>query len=640
MPVLVAQDITKSYGQKTILDRVALSIHSGERVGLVGSNGSGKSTLARILAGLEAPDTGSVAVRREASVAYLAQEPTLDPDLSARALVTEGLGPWFLAKTNHDTLSARIGAGETLSDKLLAEQAEAAAQIERLGGWDLMHRVEEILGHLGIEHLDAPARELSGGDKRRVALGRILVAPPTLLILDEPSNHLDVETIAWLEKYLVEEFDGALLVVTHDRYLLDRIVDRTVELHRGAVHSYDGGYETYLEAKAERLAVEARTEQNRQNFLRGELDWLRRQPKARSTKQKARIQRAEATRDARPQRAERTARLVTEASITGKMLVELRDVSVDVGGRRLVRDLDLTILAGERIGIVGRNGTGKTTLLRTILGEMIPSCGEVVLGKNTKIGYFDQHRSNLDEDASVYDNIAASGNKIELGGQPIEVRSFLEHFAFDPHAQRQPVRSLSGGERARVALAKMLADKHGLLILDEPTNDLDLATLSALEEMLIDFGGSALVVTHDRWFLDRVATSLLVFEGDGRVVRYAGGYSDYLQQRAAADAAREDAVRAAAIEAKSIQKDKPAAKNTKTKGLTWAEQREFETILDRVDAAEREVGDCEKILADPGLYASRASEVPTLMRKLDEAKARTAALMSRWEELEQKQAGG
>jgi len=637
VPVLVAQDITKSYGQKTILDGVSLSIHSGERVGLVGSNGSGKSTLARILAGLEPADAGSVAVRREASVAYLAQEPILDPEATARSIVTAGLGAWSLAKTNYDSLSARIASGEGKTDKLLAEQAEAAAQIERLGGWDLMHRVEEILGHVGIERLDTPTRELSGGDKRRVALARILVAPPTLLILDEPSNHLDVETIAWLETYLSDEFDGALLVVTHDRYLLDRIVDRTLELHRGAVHSYDGGYETYLEAKAERMALEARTEQNRQNFLRGELEWLRRQPKARTTKQKARIQRAEAAKDARPQRSERTARLTAEATITGKMLVELRNVSVEMGQRTLVKDFDLTILAGERIGIVGRNGTGKTTLIRTILGELNPARGEVVLGKNTKVGYFDQHRSGLDEDASVYDNVAATGNKIELGGQPIEIRSFLERFAFDSHAQRQPVRSLSGGERARVALARMLADKHGLLILDEPTNDLDLATLSALEEMLTEYSGSALVVTHDRWFLDRVATSLLVFEGNGKVVRYAGGYSDYLLQKAAAEAAKEEQARAV-VEAKNAAKEK-AVKNAKTKGLTWAEQREFETILERVDEAEQEVAACEKALSDPALYASRASEVPAMTRKLDEAKARAAALMARWEELEQKQAG-
>ncbi len=641
VPVLVAQEITKTYGQRCVLDSVSLSIHSGERVGLVGSNGSGKSTLARILAGLELPDSGSVAVRRGASVAYLSQEPILAPELTARDSVTEGLGAWSVAKTNYDTISERIASGEGDSDKLLAGQAEAAAQIERLGGWDLAHRVERILGHLGIERLDALVGELSGGDRRRVALGRILVSPPTLLILDEPSNHLDVETIAWLETYLLEEFPGALLVVTHDRYLLDRIADRTLELHRGKVHSFEGGYESYLEAKAERLALEARTEQNRQNFLRGELEWLRRQPKARSTKQKARIHRAESAKDARPAKLERAAKLSTEASIAGKNLLELRKVSVELGGRSLIRDLDLVVLAGERIGIVGRNGTGKTSLLRTILGDMEPTSGEVVVGKNTKIGYFDQHRSGLDENASVYDNVAASGNKIELGGQFIEVRSFLERFNFDPHAQRQPVSSLSGGERARVALARMLADKHGLLILDEPTNDLDLPTLSALEDMLLEYGGSAIVVTHDRWFLDRVATSLLVFEGDGRVVKYAGNHADYLLQRAAAQAAKEEASRAAVAEAKSIQKDKPAAKTnvSKPKGLTWSEQREFDTILDRVDEAEKAVADCEKALADPTLYSTRSIEVPAMNRRLEEAKAHAAQLVARWEELEQKKSG-
>ena len=642
MPVLVAQEITKTYGQRCVLDSVSLSIHSGERVGLVGSNGSGKSTLARILAGLELPDGGTVAVRRGASVAYLSQEPILAPELTARDSVMEGLGAWFVAKTNFDTISERIASGEGDSDKLLAGQAEAAAQIERLGGWDLAHRVERILGHLGIERLDALVGELSGGDRRRVALGRILVSPPTLLILDEPSNHLDVETIAWLETYLLEEFPGALLVVTHDRYLLDRIADRTIELHRGKVHSFEGGYEAYLEAKAERLALEARTEQNRQNFLRGELEWLRRQPKARSTKQKARIQRAESAKDARPAKIERAAKLSAEASIAGKNLLELRKVSVEIAGRSLIRELDLVVLAGERIGIVGRNGTGKTSLLRTILGDLEPTSGEVVVGKNTKIGYFDQHRSGLDEEASVYDNVAATGNKIELGGQFIEVRSFLERFNFDPHAQRQQVKSLSGGERARVALARMLADKHGLLILDEPTNDLDLPTLSALEDMLLEYGGSAIVVTHDRWFLDRVATSLLVFEGDGRVVKYAGNHADYLLQRAAAQAAKEEASRAAVAEAKSIQKDKPGAKTnvSKPKGLTWAEQREFDTILDRVDEAEKAVADCEKALADPTLYSARSIEVPAMNRRLEEAKAHAAQLVARWEELEQKKGGG
>jgi ABC transport system ATP-binding/permease protein len=641
VPVLVAQDLVKSFGERRVLDGVSLSIHGGQRVGLVGANGSGKSTLARILAGLESPDSGTVAQRRGAAVSYLAQEPTLDPKLSARELVVEGLGEWSRQKARYEAVSAAIGRGEGDIAALGAEQAEAAAQIERLGGWDRMHFVDNVLQNLGIGRPDAPTAELSGGDKRRVGLACLLVAPPALLVLDEPSNHLDTETIGWLERYLVDEFPGALLLVTHDRYLLDRVVDRTIEIHRGKVYSYEGGYEEYLEAKAERLAIEARTEQNRQNLLRTELEWLRRQPKARTGKQKARIQRAEAAREAGPAAKERTAKLVAESARGGKTVVELRKVALGYEGRTLVKDFDFVLGTGERVGIVGRNGTGKTTLLRAILGDHAPLAGEVVLGKNTKIGYFDQHRGGLDEEKSIFDNVAATGNKIELGGQPIEVRSFLERFAFDGHAQRQQVKSLSGGERARVALACMLAQSHSLLILDEPTNDLDLPTLSALEGMLVEYGGSALVVTHDRWFLDRVATSLLVFEGDGRVVRYAGGYQDYLSQKAAAEAAREEEARAAAQEAKSSAKEKPAAKQAapKAKGLTWAEQRELEGIMGRIDEAEGEVKALEGSLGDPSLYTTRAAEVAGLMKKLDEAKARAAALVARWEELEQKQAG-
>ncbi|HVK64972.1 MAG TPA: ABC-F family ATP-binding cassette domain-containing protein [Polyangium sp.] len=642
MPVLVAQELTKSFGERRILDGVSLSIHSGEHVGLVGANGSGKSTLARILAGLDKPDTGTVAQRRGADVAYLSQEPALDPVKTGRELVVDGLGPWAAAKARYEAISARLGHGDGDQDALLAEQAEVAAQIERLGGWDQLHKVDEIIGHVGVTRPDAPTAELSGGDKRRVALACLLIAPPALLVLDEPSNHLDTETIDWLERWLVEEYKGALLIVTHDRYLLDRVVDRTIELHRGKVYSYEGGYEDYLEAKAERLANEARTEQNRQNLLRTELEWLRRQPKARSTKQKARIQRAEAAKAATPARAEQTTKLLAESSFTGKTVLELRKLTLEMAGRTLVKDFDFVLAAGERVGIVGRNGTGKTTLLRSILGDVAPARGEVVVGKNTRVGYFDQHRSGLDEDKSIYDNVASAGNKIELGGQPIEVRSFLERFLFDGHAQRQPVKSLSGGERARVVLAKMLSQSHSLLILDEPTNDLDLPTLSALEEMLTEYGGSALVVTHDRWFLDRVATSLLVFEGDGRVVRYAGGHQDYLVQKAASEAAKEEAAKGAAATAKVANKDKPSAAKPvapKSKGLTWNEQRELDGIMGRIEEAEGEVASLEKELADPALYSSRGAEVPVLGRRLDEAKARASTLIARWEELEQKQAG-
>jgi len=639
VPVLVAQGLFKSFGERRILDDVSVSIHSGERVGLVGANGSGKSTLARILAGLEPYEGGSVGVRRGASVAYLAQEPALDPAKTARDIVLMGLGEWSREKARHEELSAQIGRGEGDLAALSRAQAEAAAQIEHLGGWDRMHKVDEILGHLGISRPDAPTAELSGGDKRRVALANLLISPPALLVLDEPSNHLDTETIGWLERYLVEDFPGALLLVTHDRYLLDRVVERTLELARGKLYSYEGGYEAYLEAKAERLLLEARTEQNRQNLLRTELEWLRRQPKARSTKQKARIQRAESAKESAPPPKERTAKLLAEAARGGKTVVELKKLSLSMAGRVLMKDLDFVLAAGERVGVVGKNGTGKTTLLRAILGEVAPASGEIVIGKNTKIGYFDQHRSGLDEDKSIFENVASAGNKIELGGQPIEVRSFLERFLFDPHAQRQPVKSLSGGERARVALAKMLSQSHSLLILDEPTNDLDLPTLSALEGMLVEYGGSALVVTHDRWFLDRVATSILVFEGEGRVVRYAGGYQDFLSQRAAAEEAKAAEVVEVKASALPKEKEKPAkAAGAKSKGLTWGEQRELEGIMEKIEVAENEVKALETTLADPSFYSSRAAEAAGMNKKLEEAKAKASSLVSRWEELEEKQA--
>ncbi|KYF75280.1 ABC transporter, partial [Sorangium cellulosum] len=535
MPVLTAHDLHKAFGPQTILDGVTVTIRTGERVGLVGLNGSGKSTLARILAGVELPDSGTISRRRGAEIGVLSQDPVFEPSDTARDVVLAGLSAWHAAKARHDEVSRSLAAGTGDAEALLAEQTEAAADVERLGGWDMMHRVDAIIGHVGVTRPDAPMSVLSGGDRRRVALARLLVSRPALAVLDEPSNHLDVETVEWLERYLVEEHPGALLLITHDRYLLDRVVERTLEIDKGKVYSYDGGYEEYLEQKSERLALEARTESNRQNFLRTELEWLRRQPKARTGKQKARIQRAETTKAAPPPKAERTAQLSVESVRTGKTILELKKLGLAVDGKWLVRGLDFSLTKGERVGVVGRNGTGKTTMLRAILGQVGaegdgaalsdargPTMeGEVVLGKNTSVAYFDQHRSGLDLDKSIFENIAGSHTRVEVGGRSMDVRSYLERFLFDPNKARQPVGSLSGGERARVALAKMLTQSVNVIILDEPTNDLDVMTLAALEEMLIELDGSALVVTHDRWFLNRVATSILAFEGGGRVVRYA-----------------------------------------------------------------------------------------------------------------------
>lgn len=630
MTVLAAHDLHKAFGDRAVLGGVSLTIDAGERVGLIGKNGSGKSTLTRLLAGLEPPDGGHVARRRGASVLYLAQEPELDPTQSPRAIVTAGLAAWTDAKARYDRTSAALATGEGDLEATLAEQAEAAADVERLGGWDRTHEVEAILGHLGVSRLDEPVGPMSGGEKRRVALARILVAKPDLAILDEPSNHLDAETIAWLEEHLIDEFPGALLLITHDRYLLDRLVTRTLELDQGVLHAYDGGYGMFLEQKAERQALAARTEQNRQNFLRTEIEWLRRQPKARTTKQKARIERAETAKAAPKPVQEKTATLTLDASRSGKTVVELHHVTLEIAGRKLVDDLTLSLVAGERVGVLGRNGTGKTTLLRALMGEVQPARGEIVLGKNATISYFDQQRSGLDDEKSIYDNVVTE-TRMVVGGEEMDARSYLERFLFDPRQQRKPVAGLSGGERARVALAKMLARKSSLVLFDEPTNDLDLDTLSALEEMLVGFPGTAIIVTHDRYFLDRVATSILSFEGDGKVQRYAGAYQAFEAEKKLKDE-REAAAR-------EQKREAPKGAREARRGLSKDEERELAGILDRIEAAEAEVSRIDGALAEPDLYVTRDDpRVPKLKAELAEARAEAERLTARWEALEAKKA--
>lgn len=638
-PVLSAQDLHKAFGARAILDGVSVSIHAGERIGLVGVNGAGKTTLVRVLAGLEPPDSGSVSRRRGAAVSVLEQEPRLDPGLSARDVALSGLSAWSEAKARHDAAGAALARGAGPADELLAAQAHAAEDVERLGGWDMSHKALAILDHLGIRDPDALVGTMSGGERRRVALARILVGRPDLAVLDEPSNHLDVETIEWLEQYLTDEYPGALLFITHDRYLLDRVATRTWEIDEGKLYAYDGGYEDYLEAKSERLALEERTEQNRQNFLRRELEWLRRQPKARTGKQKARIQRAEATKAIAPPKVQGRAVMTAETSRLGKTVLELKGVSIQLGGRTLVSHLDLIVGRGERIGVVGKNGTGKTTLLRALLGEAELGSGAVEIGQSTRIAYFDQHRAGLDEAESIFENVGGAKGRVEIGGRTLDIYTYLERFSFDRHKQRQPVGSLSGGERARVALAKMLAQRANLFLFDEPTNDLDVETLSALEEMLTEMDGSAIVVTHDRWFLNRVATAIVAFEGGGRVVRYAGTYDDYRAQKAAAEAQRAEAAAAKGAEpASQKQAGEKAAETPKkaARGLTYSERLELEKIMDRIEAAEQAVSDLEAQLGDPALHAKRGHEVPALMARLEAAKAEAAALTARWEELETK----
>ena len=634
MPALSALHLKKSFGPQVVLEDASFSLARGEKVGLIGANGTGKSTLAKILAGYEGTDEGTIAIRRGLSVAYLAQEPELDANATARAVVEEGLAGWRAAMARHHEVSVAIATDAT--DALLAEQAELDETIQHLGGWDRGHVVEDMLHRLGVLDLDRAVGPRSGGERRRIALARLLVQRPDVAILDEPTNHLDAETAMWLEEHL-RSLPGAVILVTHDRYFLEAVVTRIVELERGKLLTYDGSYSAYLEKKSDQLAHEERSERNRQNILRREREWLSRGPKARTTKQKARIHRAEALEAETPANVGRAGRveLAGTATTLGKTIVELRSVALGIAGRILSEPFDLFVVAGERIGVVGPNGVGKTTMLRAILGEQAPPRGEVIIGKNTRIAYLDQARAGLDDTLSIFDDVRGEGGapSVTIGKETMDLRTYLERFLFDSGKQRQKVGSLSGGERARVALAKMLKSGANLLLFDEPTNDLDLPTLAALEDMLLDWPGCAIVVTHDRAFLDRVATSVLAFEKKSdepaRVEKHGGGWSDYVAHK---QELAEQVVADRKAEAIAARSSPPKA--IKKKVLSWGEQKELDGMLQTIDTAEAEVKRLEAELADPTLYVQRAGEVPELTKKLDAARVEAARLVVRWEELE------
>ncbi len=641
-PIVTATEVSRAYGARVVLDRVSVALEAGERVGLLGANGSGKSTLAKMLAGVELPDTGTIATRRALTVSYLDQEPKFAPGVTAYEAVERALLRWRAAMARYEAVAERVAKGDGSPSQLAKEQADAAEEVERQGGWDPTHRVRNFLERLGVADVNAPVDSMSGGERRRVALARILAENPELAVLDEPTNHLDPDTVEWLEDYLVESFAGAILLVTHDRYVLDRVVQRIVEIDRGKATTFEGNYARYLAIREERAAQEAREEANRQNILRIERDWLSRQAPARTSKQKARIQRAmelegedQSARFAR--RGEGTASFETAAVRGSKRLLEAKKISKSFGDRTLFHDVDLIVQRGERIGIVGPNGAGKTTLARILLGQIPADSGEVTLAPSAVTKYLDQNRSDLDEESLVIDAVSDGAEKVRLGDQWMRVESYLDRFMFGADKLRQRVSGLSGGERARLALARMLRGEANVLVLDEPTNDLDLPTLAVLEQMLLTFEGAMIVITHDRAFLDRVATHTIAFDGAGNVTRYAGGYEDYRSQRALAEERAKQEKTEREAQAKSASAAANSAEKKKGKsGLSWAEQRELESIPEKIDEAEKSFAAAQRALEDPALYTKGSEGIALAQRAHDEAQAALDALMTRWEALETK----
>jgi ATP-binding cassette subfamily F protein uup len=638
--LLHAAGLRLTFGSRTVFDGLTMTIEEGERVGLVGVNGSGKSSLMKLLAGAMAADRG---------------EPEFGPGATVASELEVARAPLRAAIEAHAEVAARLESGQdpALHDKLLAELSALSEQVEHLGGWDTAHQARRLLDRLGVKEWDQPVADLSGGTRKRVAIARALLSRPDLLLLDEPTNHLDADTVDWLEDEL-DQHAGALLLVTHDRYFLDDLVDRIVEIvPGGGVKSFPGNYETYLEQKLEAEEQAGLAGHKRDRWIAQEVAWLRRGPEARRTKSKARIDRAHKlmaeTGHVRPKVAEFQ---MAPPPRLSKIVIEAEGLVKRYGARTILDGIDFRLQAGERIGLVGPNGVGKTTFLRVVLGEEPPDGGQVVTGKRTKVAYYDQQRTSLDGEQTVYESAGGGApgwrgeDFIDVSGRKVALRDYLADLLFPPSAQKMKVKALSGGERNRLLLARLFIEGANVLVLDEPTNDLDLVTLNVLERLLLDFDGSVLLVTHDRYFLDKVATSILAFEGGGQAVRYPGNYAMYRRLKEQAErSAQEAAVESAGAgrgggPARSGPRSgsgsgaSPVTAVGRPRKLGFKEQRELEGMEAAIQVAEARQARAEAALADPASYQQGGAGVAALRTELEGAGAEVERLYARWQELE------
>ena len=610
-----ATELIVRFGNQAVLDRATATILEGERVGLVGRNGSGKSTFLQIAAGVMKPDAGEFNQRRDLVVGYMPQMFELNQEATVHANILSGAQQILDLIAEYEAADAESARSGILLD-----------QISHFDGWNLEHRIQSLITNLHAPDPERVVSSLSGGEKRRVALCRALLARPDFLILDEPTNHLDTGSIEWLEDFLAR-YSGTCLFVTHDRYFLDRIATRVLELSRGKFHSYAGNYTDYLLARAERQSVEEMQEHKRQKFLKRELAWVRKAPRARRTKSVDRVDRyfEMAGQDA-PEADLDVDLIIPPAPKLANRVIELRDVAVELAGRLLFENVSLNLAAGERLGIVGRNGLGKSTLLRIMLQQIEPTCGEVEIGARTQINYVDQNRLLLDDAKTVWEEVGEGSEYVRLGEENVTLRGYLRRFLFTEERINTKIDQLSGGERSRVLLAKILKRGGNVLILDEPTNDLDLGTLRLLEEALVAFGGTVIVVSHDRYFLNRVCTAILAFEGDG-VLRYAVGNYDYYLEKKSAEAL---VVTPDVLGTRKSTSPQPAVKARK---LKWKEERELEGMEATILAAESEVTRIESLFAEPNYYTTHADEVGKMEAKLHIARHEVARLYARWAEL-------
>ena len=629
MPLLTFDRLELAYGHWPLLDGASLVIEAGERIGLIGRNGTGKSSLLKVIAGINPPDAGDVWRKPALKLAYVPQEPQFEPGHTVFEAVAEGVGEAQRLLADYHAAAHRVAEGDM---DAFEELERLSHELEIHDAWRLNSRVEETLQRLALD-ADRAVETLSGGLKKRVALARALVTDPELLLLDEPTNHLDFSAIEWLEG-LLKDFKGALLFITHDRRFLDNVANRIIELDRGQLREYQGNFTAYQAKKAEQLEIEAVHNRKFDKFWKQEEIWIRKGVQARRCRDEGRVRRLEAlrlTREARMGRAGQVGFQIDSGDRSGKVVAELEHVTYGFDDRVLIRDFSGTLLRGDKLGLLGPNGAGKTTLIRLILGELQPQSGKIKRGTKLEVAYFDQFRNQLNDDATLIDTISPGSEFVEIGGQKKHVISYLEDFLFPPERARAKVSALSGGERNRLLLARLFARPANLLVLDEPTNDLDIDTLELLEQLLQDYSGTVLIVSHDRTFLDNVVTQSIVFEGDGKLTEIVGGYEDWLAWRQRQQRAASDTARAAAPKASAPVKPAPKSK------LSYKEARELDALPAQIQALEAEQAQIAARLADPALHQDHPRAAALHARSVA-IEAELLDALARWEALESKQA--
>ena len=628
MPLLRLDGVSLAYGHLPLLAQVDLQIEPGERVCLVGRNGAGKSTLLRVVTGAALPDEGDIWCHDTLRIAHLEQEVPPDTKETIYEMVAAGLGELGELLTEYHQVTHEAGTRERPS---LQRMAKLQARIDALGGWNISQKVETVLTRLGLP-ADQCLASCSGGIRRQTMLARALVSEPDLLLLDEPTNHLDITAITWLENFLLA-YRGALIFITHDRMFLKHLATRIIELDRGKLSSFPGDFDAYLSKKEELLEIETRAAANFDKKLAEEEAWIRQGIKARRTRNEGRVRVLQAMRRERSQRLELPGQVrfgLDAGVLSGKLVVDLRRVSFGYGDNVIIRGLSTTILRGDRIGVIGANGCGKSTLLKLILGEIAPTSGEVVMGTRLKLAYFDQHRRELNPDKTVRENMTHGSDYVAVQGRSRHVIGYLRDFLFPPQRIDSPVHALSGGERNRLLLAKIFAQSANMLVLDEPTNDLDVETLELLEDLLADYQGTLLLVSHDRTFLDNVVTSTLVFEGEGKVGEYAGGYEDWKLQRAAAPLKDVPKPSAPSLVAAAVAEKT----NNRNRKLSYKERRELEALPGKIEALEVEQSELHRLMGDGDFYRQPGAKITAAMERLQALNNDLEACYTRWEALE------